>query len=150
MNREGPKDNPISMAEDVLYNLNPNNGKGEKLDAAILPLEITEISVNNTYEKSLHQPGLDGHNNPVTHKCDITLLHDKLPCNYSHCIFRIYLNGVQVTEENYKKTLGKRSDFMTELRTKCKVEFEEMIRREEIRMNWGNEPEEEQKENVSE
>lgn len=136
-NREGKKEFPLSFDRDVLYNMNPSNGKGEWLDDAVITLEIKELSANLTYEKTILQEGQDGNCKPITHNCYIRLLHDKLPCNYSHCIFKITLNGMGITRDNWNTTLGKRTEAITELRTKCKIEFEKMIIEREVRMNWG-------------
>jgi hypothetical protein len=136
-NRGGSVDNPISTKEDALYNITPENGEGEKFpNKVVVTLVIKELSENETYEKAITHVGLDGNNNPVTLTCYIKLLHDKLPCNYSHCIFRIWFDGTMVTKQNYKNTFGKKGSNMSELRTLCKVEFEEMILREEVRMTW--------------
>ena len=135
-NREGQKLSPISTPGDVLYNLNPENGKGERLKQAVITLEITEVSAAGTYEKTITHQGLDGENNPTTYKCFIILLHDKLPCNYSHCIFRITLNGTVLTKDNWNNTLGKKTKYISELKIKCKIEIEKMIRAREVRINW--------------
>jgi hypothetical protein len=137
-NRQGRKDEPLCERDDVLFNLNPDNGKGERLNCYINTLEIKEISPNQTYQKSISHQGKDGDGKPVTHTCDIVLLHDRLPCNYSHSIMRITFNGTIVTQENYKNTLRRKGQYITELRTKCKLEFEKMILNEEVRITWDN------------
>ena len=136
VNRQGNKANPLSLKEEVLYNLFPENGKGEKLNESVITLEIKEVAASNTYEKTIQHDGKDGNGKPITHTCFLQLLHDKLPCNYSHCIFRITFNGQVVTEQNYKQTLKRNGASVTELRNKCKIEFEQMIREKEVRINW--------------
>ena len=135
VNRQGHKNNLLSNPEDVLFNINPENGKGELLDTAIITLEIIEISENNTYEKTINHEGEDGEGNPKTYSCFLKLLHDKLVCNYAHSIFKIKFEQETVTRDNWKITLGKKGKSVTELRTKCKLEFEEMIRNNEVRIN---------------
>lgn len=135
VNRQGNKDCPLSSEEDVLYNLQPDNGRGEKLDEKVITLEIKELTDNKTYEKTIQHQGLDGNGKSIIHTCFLQLLHDKLPCNYSHSIFRITFNGQIVTEQNYRNTLKKNSTSITELRNKCKIEFEQMIRDKEVYIN---------------
>lgn len=135
VNRQGNKANHLSHKEEVLYNLNPENGKGEKFDEVVITLEIKALTVNNTYEKTIQHDGQDGNGQPITYTCFIQLLHDRLPCNYSHCIFHITFNGEVVTEQNYNRTLRRKGTLVTELRNKCKIEFEQMIREKEVRIN---------------
>ena len=134
-NREGYWYNRLSYPKDVLYNLTEDRSKGEFLNEFVLALEIKEISENRTYEKLLIESGVDDKGAPFTHTCLIKLLHDKIPCNYSHCIFQITFNGNVVTKENYKKTFGKDNKAISRLRKKCKVELAEMIFTKELWIN---------------
>ena len=134
-NRQGTVENPICEIDDVLYNLEPDNGKGERLNEDIVVLEIKELSGNNTYEKTFEEEGLDGNGNMITNSCLMKLLHDRLSCNYSHCIFQCTFNGIIVTNENYKITIGRKGTSISQLRTTCKLALAEMIIRKEIRIN---------------
>lgn len=131
-NREGNPKSPLCQRDDVLFNTNPENGKGPKYNELIIPLEIKEVAESGTYEKIISHPGIDGDNNPIIHTCVLKLLHDRLPCNYSHCIFRVTYNSVVVTSENYQTTIGRKSTYVQQLRTKCKTELEWMILKGEI------------------
>lgn len=126
-NREGKKEQPLSQREDVLLNTDPENGHGERYNSGILTFAVSEISESNTYEKEISHEGKDGKGNPIVHTCVIKLLHNRLPCNYSHSIMRLIFNGEVVTRENYENTIGRRGDSITKLRNKCKLELESLI-----------------------
>ncbi len=89
-----------------------------------------------TYEKTLSQEGSDAENNAITYTVNVKLLHAKIPCNYSHSVFQISLDGTVVTSENYSKTFGKGNQSIRKLRTKCKLELASMIIKGEVRINW--------------
>ena len=133
VNRQGPAEQVYSEPEDVLFNYNPENGKGETLDEAIVSMRISEVNFEGKYVKSetYSQPSKkDG--NPVSNICEIQLKHKMDVCNYSHCAFEIFYNGEQMTFENYKKSLQKNSY----LKSWCKNELSKMIIRKEIKINW--------------
>jgi hypothetical protein len=129
-NREGRKDSPLCQKEDVLFNTEPHNGHGEKYDWSVVTFEISEVSESKTYEKIISSDGKDGKGKPIVNICEIKLLHDRLPCNYSHSIMRLRFNGEVVTRDNYNTTIGRRGDSVTQLRNKCKIELESMIQNE--------------------
>jgi hypothetical protein len=133
VNRRGdPGVESISQPDDVLFNLDPSNGLGEKLVQRVAILEIKSIAPCGTYEKSFSLNGQDGNGNPVTNTAGLKLIHKKLDCNYAHSAFAVAYNGEIVDQVNYKKTIGKGS--ASELRTQCKMELAAMIVREEIRV----------------
>lgn len=124
INRRGPNQNLILCdPNDVLYNTNPTNGKGNIINESISCLEIKELNDINEYEKIHTHDEL---------KCKIHLKHDKTPCMYSHCSFKIYYNDIETTYENYNKGLKKNN----KLRIWCKNELAKMYIKEEVRLNW--------------
>ncbi len=129
VNREGSGDNKLSLPEDVLYNMNPDNGKGEKLNLSISYLNILELNNQNQYFKILCSYNV---NTSLTDICQICLKHKKEDCNYSHSAFVFCYNGVEISNfEIYKNTWKNKK-----LRTKCKNELSKMIIKEEVRINW--------------
>lgn len=134
VNRQGaPLDEPLCEPGDVLFNMVPENGKGERLDEAVVPLKILELDEEKQYLKS--QSATTSGEVPVTNNCTIHLRHKVEPCNYAHAAFEVYYNGEEMTFDNYKQTLKKN----TLLRTWCKNEISKMILHEEVWINWPNE-----------
>jgi hypothetical protein len=60
------------------------------------------------------------------------LIHDPLCYMYPHCIFRIWVNNVVVTKENYEVTFSK----LNKLRTAIRQELVTMIRRNVIEIKF--------------
>ncbi len=135
VNRQGPKEAPFCEQADVLFNLHPENDKGEILDENIVALEIKELDATQTYSKTLEQPEEGLEQPPKVYRCRIVLLHDKLPCNYAHCIFRLYFDETIVTSENYKQTIGHKKSAIYKLKVKVKLEFATMIHHREVRIH---------------
>lgn len=134
VNRSG-REGEFSIEEDVLWNLMPEKVNGERIDASVARLVIKELTEDGQYYQTLsHQ--YQNQEQTVLLECVIELLHDKLPCNYAHCIFQFTFNGTKVERDNYKETLGRKGTAMSELRTRCKHEISKMILRREVRMSW--------------
>lgn len=135
-NRSGTWFNFLSVPEDVLYNTNPLKPE-KKINLSIACLKIEEL-VDNTYIKEIKEPP----DNPATPLipdqlvCIIKLKHKPIECNYSHCAFEFYYNGVEVTLKNSNATLGHKSSKPTKLRTRCKHEISKMIIKEVVRINF--------------
>lgn len=133
LNRRGPDpENILSDPEDVLFNTNPGNGKGEIINESIAYLEIKELDENNGYDKSYTHETITASGEKINNICRIILKHDKTPCIYAHCAFKIFLNGIETTFLNYKTGLGKQS----QLRIWCKNELAKMYIKQEVRLNW--------------
>lgn len=114
--------NVISSKEDVLYSIKRDE-LIQKYDQAICELEIVSLNVNSNYHKFFYQI-----KNEKEIKGEIKLLHQPVPFMYPHCIFRVWIDDVIVTYDNYKASLKK----VNEIRTAIKHEFTKMIRRQEI------------------
>jgi len=138
INRELGQSIVLSEANDVLRSPNPSSELEIYIKGAIVALVIKELCpvLLTTYSKEITDDGIDGANQPYNHSCVITLLHNKIPCNYSHCVFQIEFNKELVTKENYKNSLGKSNATCRKLRTKCKLEFEKMVMYKIIEINW--------------
>jgi len=117
----------VSQPDDVLINIDEDS-KDELYDGQITcTLQIIELTESNDYQKFDSQEK-NGH----TYQSKVKLLHDPLCCMYPHCIFRIWIDDVVVTEENYNDTLQK----LKIIRTKIRQDLALMIRRGEIRINF--------------
>lgn len=134
VNRSGHADNLLSKPNDVLLNTDPANGKGQILNEEIVCLRIAELNEYGQYIKE-NSNEKDVNGTKITNTCLIHLKHKIEECNYAHCAFEIYFNGIEMTYKNYDKNLKKD----TLLRTWCKLEIVKMIVREEVWINWPNE-----------
>jgi len=119
--------NIISEKDDVLFNIVPEDEIEKYAGKVVCVLEIKSLTQNNQYEKNFFELK-DGNNN----NCTMQLIHDPLCCMYPHCIFRIWVNNVVVTKENYEVTLSK----LNKLRTAIRQELATMIRRNAIDINF--------------
>lgn len=132
VNRSGPDDNRLSQPDDVLFNTNPENGKGEKYELSVACLQIKELNKYNQYFKILFTANPGNHEN-MYDTCQICLYHKQEECNYSHCAFVLVYNGIELKDRDiYNQTLAKNR----KLRTKCRHEFSKMYLKEEVRINW--------------
>jgi hypothetical protein len=117
----------ISEKDDVLFNIVPEDEIEKYAGKVVCNLEIKSLTLNNQYEKNFLEIK-DGKNN----NCTMQLIHDPLHCMYPHCIFRIWVNNIVVTKENYEVTLSK----LNKLRTYIRQELATMIRRNAIEINF--------------
>lgn len=137
VNRSGKSGSPISFPKDVLLNFAPTEKTAgvEQFNEEIVALELKEVNHHKTYVKSriIQREITKGKNKSIdAHSCCICLKHKKIECNYSHCTFEVYFDGVEQTFENYSKSLGKHNS----LKTWCKNEIAKMIIKEEVWINW--------------
>ena len=119
INREGKKNHPISKPSDVLYDI--TESENEFYQTSYIILKINEISKPYYYKKKIIQKDSDN----KSHEVIIELIHDPLPCMYPHSIFRFFHDNQIVTKENFKNTLGKKSQ--KRLRQKCRDSLTRMI-----------------------
>lgn len=140
VNRQGSAQAPLCEPDDVLFNFNPGNNKGPRLKEHIVILEIKELTPERIYEKEQKYP-LQIEEYALVHNCRMRLCHRKEECNYAHCAFEIFFDGVEMTFGNYKQHLGKHK----QLRTWCKNELAKMIIKREVRINWEDSPDGETK-----
>jgi hypothetical protein len=106
--------------EDVLYNTNDHD-PSERHESDIVVLKITELSKEQTFSKELvsqSDPDVKAH---------ITLLHDPLPCMYTHSVFEISINETIIDRENYNTFLGKSNRLFKNLRSDIRQELSSII-----------------------
>ena len=134
VNRSGLLLEKLSEPADVLFNMTPENQKGEMLNEEVVHLRISELDENNQYKKAeTRTKEINGIT--TTNSCLLHLRHKKEECNYAHCAFEVIYNSVEMTYENYSKHLKKD----TVLRSWCKNEIAKMIVKEEVWINWPGE-----------
>ncbi len=133
VNRQGSNiQSPLCQPEDTLYALESVTERYENF--VVVAMEVMEVEPEAmTYKKSFVSVNEDGNSSEAT----ITLLHDPLPCNYAHSIFRLSVDNETVTADNYKKTLGKQNALAGKLREYCRHELAIMIVQNQI---WINPP----------
>lgn len=123
-NRSLSGDN-LSYPEDVLFDINDN-------DIEVIPDKVVCILIIKSLNEDLkYLKSFDEIKNEVPHNAIICLLHEPEPCMYHHCVFRIILDGVIVTYDNYKATLNK----LNKIKTAIKTEIASMIYTNEIDQN---------------
>jgi hypothetical protein len=127
-NRQGKSDDSLSISTDVLWNTDKNKNL-EKYEYDVIVLKIKELHSDFNYIKEFTEAINEEEVSVI-----IQLLHDPIACNYAHSIFRYTYKGTLVTFENYKETLGHKR--AKKLRTHCKLEFQAMILRRELRLNY--------------
>lgn len=125
VNRSGNKDNFYSKPDDVFWDT--TNSENERYEDFIaLQLAVKKVDFDKNPEKVV--TAYNSNNDLL--KAILALVHDPLPCNYSHCLIRVILEGDIITLDNYKKKFGKKS--LKRLRQACKDEVSKMIIRREI------------------
>ena len=113
-------DNDTYPKEDVLINI-VESEESEKYDSEIVILKIEDLGDQETYIKRLIS------RDDKNISAEIKLIHDPLPCMYPHSVFEIFLGGVAVTDENYKKTLGRSNRTMKNLRSDIRQELTSIV-----------------------
>lgn len=106
--------------EDVLYNTIESD-PSQVYDSKIVILKITKLSKEDTFSKELVCQS------DPTLKARITLLHDPLPCMYTHSVFEITINGTTVNKDNYNSSLGKKNKLYKNLRSDIRQELTSII-----------------------
>lgn len=117
----------VSKEKDVLYSILEEEVV-EIYDQEVIALEVISLNEENKYDKTFHCPKRE------ELKVRALLAHDPIPCMYPHAVICFFIyrneNEVEVTMENYRKTLGHNS--YKHLRTKLRHELTKMIVRKEI------------------
>ena len=151
VNRQGDPQTPISLADDVLW----NTGTGTKFpDKLPLPLQIKSVSpIDKTIKSFLDKKKIEIHlliccipDEIINDDIDIFdnqqesfdlkkdhvimgLKHAPDECNYAHAMFLFFFNGERTSLENYKKTLGKKNETISNLRSSCRDELRRLIKK---------------------
>ena len=116
--------------EDVLFNTIESD-PSTTYDSRIVVLKITKLSKEETFSKEL----VSQSNSSL--KARITLLHDPLPCMYTHSVFEISIDGTIINKNNYNSTLGKRNMSYKNLRSDIRQELTSIIQTGIIDPNQG-------------
>jgi hypothetical protein len=125
-NRSGVPPNVISNESDVLWNTGPNFDF-KRYTSKVVTLLIKKL-FSNKPTKTLQYP--EGVPASQAQSVVMTLIHDPLPCNYSHSMFVFDFNQERVTKENYNSSFGKST--YKRLRQVCRDELHKAILRSEI------------------
>lgn len=114
-------DNKKYPKEDVLFNIDMNT-KIEKYENKEINVSvINTLNNDNTFEKTIVSEDAS----ELIAK--ILLTHDPLPCMYPHCVFKISLNEITVTKENYDEVLNKKSRIFKNIRRDIRLELTSII-----------------------
>lgn len=116
----------ISYEKDVLLSIRPDEEFENYEDKITCTLVIKSLNPNNCYNKPFG-PVKKGN---VDYQATMEFIHNPDTCMYPHSVFRIIMNGSEVTMDNYKQTLGNKS--LSKLRTLIRDEIASMIRRRVI------------------
>ena len=125
-NRQGLSTNYLSIPDDVMYNIDIEKNYEIIPDRVICILKIKSLNAENKYRKVFTQT-----KNEHQHECVIELLHDPECCMYPHAVFRVWLDNIRITYDNYEKTINK----LKEIKQKLKYELASMIVRLEVDQN---------------
>lgn len=107
--------------DDVLFDITPNTTQEIIPNKHINVSVIKSLSINNTFEKSIQSE------NDSTMIVYIKLMHDPLPCMYSHCVFQISINEIIITNDNFSNTLGRKNIPSKNLRRDIRHELTSII-----------------------
>lgn len=122
-NRGGLNSQTLCNPDDVLFSINEHEDFEVYEDKVVCTLEIKSLNPNNTYKKKYTQK-----KDNELFTCYLELLHDPVPCMYSHCVFRVVINSEVITFDNYKQTLGK----LNQIRNELKEELASMIIKKQV------------------
>jgi hypothetical protein len=109
--------------ECVKFNIDPLNEFEKYETYNVVTLLITNLDNNQTYSKSFTRTNHE----QKLHNVLIYLKHDPIACMYPHSVFEIKLDGVVVTSENYKETIGKGNKFFSNIRSEIRQELTLLI-----------------------
>lgn len=125
-NRSGDLNEPLSQADDVLFNIRQDDPIERYLDLEVCTLEIKSLTPQNIYKKHFSEIKAN-----ISYSATMELIHGPENCMYPHSVFRVYLAEEVVTIENYKTTLAK----YQKLKTSIKEELASMIKRKQVHQN---------------
>lgn len=131
VNREGPKEvAPLCEPQDVLRDFSAESAEEWLLAGEVaVSLELMEINEEGTYRYKSELPGAPA---LATATCVLHLAHDQEPCNYSHSAFKLFLNGVEVSFDNYEEKEGLGAKKYRKFRTQCRFELGKMLLKGQI------------------
>ena len=132
INRQGSTTAIMSHPDDVLFNIDPSELKPEEKyeGMGVDAMRVRQIDPESkTYVLVYNQEEGEEDNRGTL---EMKLVHNPLPCNYSHSLFRIFFKEVVVEKKNYKQTIGRRNIAMGKLRDFVRKELEGMIYRREV------------------
>ncbi|MDD5150946.1 MAG: hypothetical protein PHC28_10810 [Flavobacterium sp.] len=118
--------NNRSYPNDVLFDIKKDNNTKIIPDKVVCNLIIKSLNDDYKYIKKFEETKTN-----IVYNAVLCLLHQPEPCMYHHCVFRIILDGVIITYDNYKTTLNK----LNKIKTAIKTEIASMIYTGEIDQN---------------
>ena len=107
--------------EDVLFDIRIHNTREIIPDKHINVSIIKSLSDNHTFERNFES--VDDSSVIVY----IKLIHNPLPCMFSHCVFEISINDIVISDENFATTLGKDNKLNKNLRRDIRQELTSII-----------------------
>lgn len=125
VNRSGISPNILSEPQDVFINI---TGEGEPFykEFDVIELGIKKIELDKKPQKEYHFPEIKTENVPQI-SVMLQLIHDPLPCNIAHSMFRFIFDKEIVTFDNYKTGFGGNGKLLKRLRQICRDEIHKMI-----------------------
>lgn len=113
----------FSYEQDVLWNIDPD-APDEKYISEVITLVVKRIFPKNPPSRMFIHPDDNGRT------VKMTLIHDPVPCNYSHSMAVFEIGDVPVMKFNYKETFDTKP--FKRLRQVCRDELKNAILRKEI------------------
>ncbi len=126
VNRSGSEDVFFCNAIDTLINItNPSETHYTNCD--VLELSIEKQNLNKETIKKFSSPS-EIAEGETQYSVELHLIHDPMPCNKAHSMFRFKFDGEFVKWDDYKNSFGKDTPkALKRLRQICKDELYKMI-----------------------
>jgi len=122
-NRGGLKSQTLCNPDDVLYSIREIEDFQRYSDKVVCTLVIKSLNVSKGYKKVYTQT-----KNDELYTCYLELLHEPVPCMYSHCVFRVTINGNIITYDNHQEILKK----LSQIRNQLKEELASMVLQNQV------------------
>lgn len=122
-NRSRTGEEAICEPEDVLWNIREEDDFQRYPNKVVCTLTIRDLNEDFGYKKEYSQK-----KDNEDRVCVMALLHEPETCMFPHCVFRVWVDGVTISYENYKATIQK----LNEIRNRLKAELASMIFRREV------------------
>jgi hypothetical protein len=123
VNRSGISPQILSEPQDVFINI---TGEGEPFykEFDVIELSIKKIELDKEPQKVYQFPEIIDEN-MIPISVILQLIHDPIPCNNAHSMFRFLFNGNIVTFDNYKMGFGNK--LLKNHRKACRDDIAKMI-----------------------
>ena len=125
VNRSGISPQILSEPQDVFINI---TGEGEPIykEFDVIELSIKKIELDRKPQKLYQFPEIMTENVSQV-SVILQLIHDPLPCNNAHSMFRFIFDKEIVTFDNYKTSFGGNGKPLKRLRQICRDDIHKMI-----------------------